>query len=131
VAALRLSFKRRRESERVPPGSAAIFTFVPNTLAVQMGSRREAHLSWWISFRKDQSASISLLVSGNEPFITNPPTMEAVTTFYEKSRTPFIGFLHSEARRRDYRSPHRFRRQSKAKDTTAASFVFDALRKSA
>jgi hypothetical protein len=27
--------------------------------------------------------SLSLLVSGNEPFITNPPTMQAVTTFYE------------------------------------------------
>lgn len=27
--------------------------------------------------------SLSLLVTGNEPFITNPPTMEAVTKFYE------------------------------------------------
>lgn len=36
--------------------------------------------------------SLSLLVSGNEPFITNPPTMEAVTTFYENLTNDDIAY---------------------------------------
>lgn len=41
--------------------------------------------------------SISLLVSGNEPFITNPPTMEAVVTFYENITNSDIAYNTANA----------------------------------
>jgi hypothetical protein len=41
--------------------------------------------------------SLSLLVSGNEPFITNPPTMETVTTFYENITNNDIGYNTANA----------------------------------
>ncbi|MFP5236693.1 MAG: hypothetical protein ACLGSD_12395 [Acidobacteriota bacterium] len=41
--------------------------------------------------------SLSLLVSGNEPFITNPPTMEAVTTFYEDITNSDIAYNTANA----------------------------------
>lgn len=41
--------------------------------------------------------SVSLLVSGNEPFITNPPTMQAVTTFYENITNNDIAYNAANA----------------------------------
>ena len=41
--------------------------------------------------------SISQLVSGNEPFITNPPTMAAVTTFYEQITDNDISYNNAHA----------------------------------
>lgn len=41
--------------------------------------------------------SLSLLVSGNEPFITNPPTMQAVTTFYENITNSDIAYNNANA----------------------------------
>jgi hypothetical protein len=41
--------------------------------------------------------SISLLVTGNEPFITNPPTMQAVTTFYENITNNDIAYNTANA----------------------------------
>lgn len=41
--------------------------------------------------------SLSLLVSGNEPFITNPPTMQAVTTFYENITNSDIAYNTANA----------------------------------
>lgn len=41
--------------------------------------------------------SLSLLVTGNEPFITNPPTMQAVTTFYENLTNSDIAYNNANA----------------------------------
>lgn len=41
--------------------------------------------------------SLSLLVSGNEPFITNPPTLQAVTTFYENITNNDIAYNTANA----------------------------------
>lgn len=41
--------------------------------------------------------SISLLVTGNEPFITNPPTMKAVVTFYENLTNDDIAYNTANA----------------------------------
>lgn len=41
--------------------------------------------------------SISLLITGNEPFITNPPTMQAVTTFYEDITNSDIAYNTANA----------------------------------
>lgn len=41
--------------------------------------------------------SLSLLVTGNEPFITNPPTMQAVVTFYENITNSDIAYNTANA----------------------------------
>jgi hypothetical protein len=41
--------------------------------------------------------SLSLIVSGNEPFITNHPTMQAVTTFYENITNNDIAYNTANA----------------------------------
>jgi hypothetical protein len=41
--------------------------------------------------------SLSPLVSGNEPFITNPPTLQAVTTFYENITNNDIAYNTANA----------------------------------
>ncbi|MFP5205276.1 MAG: hypothetical protein ACLGSH_07965 [Acidobacteriota bacterium] len=41
--------------------------------------------------------SLSQLVSGNEPFITNAPTSQAVTTFYENITNSDIAYNHANA----------------------------------